>query len=115
MAIEQALHAALNRLAKWRTIFAGWQLGTRASGDPECEAVRDHREVTMMLRAEVSAMNILLIEKGIYTLAEFQHQLLEEAGRLNRQYELFFPGMRAGEDGMILDAKAAQTMQGWRP
>jgi hypothetical protein len=24
----------LNRLAKWRTVLAGWQLGTRGSDDP---------------------------------------------------------------------------------
>jgi hypothetical protein len=33
---------ALQKLAKWRLIFAGWQLGTRLKGDPECDAVRDH-------------------------------------------------------------------------
>lgn len=50
---------ALNRLAKWRTVFAGWQLGTRARGDPESDAVRDHREATIMLRAEVNALTAL--------------------------------------------------------
>ena len=33
---------ALNVLAKWRTLLAGWQLGTRPKGDPECDAVSDH-------------------------------------------------------------------------
>mgnify|MGYP001587156880 CR=1 FL=1 len=41
----------INRLTKWRTLFTGWQLGTRAKGDPEGDAVRDHREVTILLRA----------------------------------------------------------------
>jgi len=43
--------AALNVLAKWRAHFSGWQLGTRPKGDPEGDAVRDHREATILLRA----------------------------------------------------------------
>ncbi len=58
---------ALNRLAKWRNHFAGWQLGTRMRGDAEYEAVRDHREVTILLRAEQSAMAGLLLRKGVIT------------------------------------------------
>jgi hypothetical protein len=51
---------ALNRVAKWRGLFAGWQLGTRPKGDPECDAVRDHREITILLRVEASALTRLL-------------------------------------------------------
>ena len=45
--LAQRCYEACNRLTKWRSVFAGWQLGTRAKGDPECDAVRDHREVTI--------------------------------------------------------------------
>lgn len=31
----------LQRLGKWRTVFASWQLGTRSKNDPEAQAVRD--------------------------------------------------------------------------
>ena len=65
--LAQACSRAMNRLAKWRSVFAGWQLGTRQIGDPESDAVRDHREVTLLLRAEQSALVLLLIEKGIFT------------------------------------------------
>lgn len=54
----------LQKLCKWRSVFAGWQLGTRPDTDAECQAVRDHREVTMLMRAELSALTALLIEKG---------------------------------------------------
>lgn len=54
---------ALNKLTKWRMVFAGWQLGTRPKGDPECDAVRDHREATMIQRVEISALSRLLIKK----------------------------------------------------
>jgi hypothetical protein len=109
-------NAALNKLAKWRSVLAGWQLGTRAKGDPECDAVRDHREVTIMLRAEVSALTALLVEKGIFTPEEFQQALIDEAQQLEKDYERHFPGIRSTDIGMQFDVKeASETMKGWRP
>ncbi len=32
---------SLNRLAKWRLVLAGWQLGAVDEHGPECAAVRD--------------------------------------------------------------------------
>jgi len=73
----------LQILGKWRSLFAGWQLGTRSTTDPECQAVKDHREVTILLRAEVNALTGLLIEKGVFTGEEFDIQLGDEAKALN--------------------------------
>jgi hypothetical protein len=53
---------ALNRLAKWRAVLAGWQLGTRPKGDSECDAVRDQRELLLILRAEVNAISALFCD-----------------------------------------------------
>ena len=52
--LNELLNQALNRLCKWRAHFAGWQLGTRAKDDPEAQAVRDHRELSMLMRVELS-------------------------------------------------------------
>jgi hypothetical protein len=107
---------ALNRLTKWRMVFAGWQLGTRAKGDPESDAVRDHREVTIILRAEVTALTAILIQKGICTAAEINTALADEAELLNADYARRFPGFTATDDGMNLDVqRVAQTTKGWRP
>jgi predicted DNA-binding ArsR family transcriptional regulator len=106
---------ALNILAKWRVLFTGWQLGTRAKGDPEGDAVRDHREVTIMLRAELSALNGLLLEKGVYTGEEWLAALEQEAGLLAKDYERKFPGVTAHEDGLTFDKRALAWMKGWRP
>lgn len=101
---DKTLDAALQRLTKWRSVFAGWQLGTRSMEDPECQAVRDHREVTILMRAELNAMLSLLVEKG------------EEANRLSGLYEEKFPGMKATDFGIQYDTKrAAETMKGWKP
>lgn len=106
----------INRLAKWRSVFAGWQLGTRPDTDAECRAVRDHREVTMLLRAEVNALTILLVEKGVFTREEHATQLQEEAQYLCAAYEKQFPGFKATDDGMDIDLqKAANTTCTWKP
>lgn len=110
------LDSALNRLAKWRSVFAGWQLGTRTDSDPESQAVRDHRESTLLQRIELSAITRLLIEKGVFTLEEMQIQLLDETEAMEAMLEKRFPGFKATAAGMQMDvAKAAETMKGWRP
>lgn len=106
---------ALQRLSKWRSVFAGWQLGTRPIGDPECDAVRDHRELSMMLRAELTAMSRLLIAKGVCTREEFAECLGEEAVLLDKDYQARFPGITATDDGITIDERAAETTKGWRP
>lgn len=104
----------LQRLAKWRTVFAGWQLGTRDKADPECQAVRDHRELSLLLRAEVSALVQLLVEKGVFTSGEYDAQLQEEAKILCDHYEKRFPGIKANDMGLEIDS-TEQTMKHWRP
>jgi hypothetical protein len=112
---ERAL-AALNRLCKWRTVLTGWQLGTRTTQDPEAQAVRDHRDQTMLLRAEVSALVALLISKGTFDGNEWAEQLREEADQLSTAYAAKFPGFVATDDGIdMFMPEAAETMKGWRP
>jgi hypothetical protein len=106
----------LQKLCKWRGVFAGWQLGTRADTDAECQAVRDHREVTMLLRAEVSALTGLLIEKGGFSAEEFRQQLAIEAVHLDKAYEEKFPGFSTSDVGVEMHLPTAlQTTKGWRP
>jgi len=109
-------YKALNRLAKWRTVFAGWQLGTRAATDPECQAVRDHREATIILRAESSALIGLLVKKDIFTAEEWSIAIGDEADRLDADYARKFPGFESSEEGLVIDpVRARETMKGWKP
>ena len=106
----------MERVAKWRTVFSGWQLGTRVKGDPESDAVRDHREVTIMMRAEVNALGVLLANKGVITADEFTAQVQEECRLLCEAYERRFPGFKATDYGLeIQPAIARDTMAGWKP
>lgn len=106
---------SMNRLAKWRSHFAGWQLGTRSIDDPECQAVRDHREATMMLRVEATAVVALLIQKGVITERELEAAMAEEADQLEKAYQQRWPGASASDDGMVYTAQAMTWMQGWKP
>jgi hypothetical protein len=67
------LMSTLKRLGKWRKIFVSWQLGTRSDTDSEAKALADHREATMLLRAESSAFVRLLIGKGVFTDSEWSN------------------------------------------
>lgn len=86
------LAKATEKLAHWRTFFASWQLGTRSNHDGELRAVKDHREVTMFTRAELNALVGLLIDKKVFTVAEWQSALLREAIQLDKDYEDRFKG-----------------------
>lgn len=106
---------ALNILAKWRVLFTGWQLGTRPKGDPEGDAVRDHREATILLRAEVSALVCALVKKGVITSDEWLAALQREAEQLNEDYARRFPGVEASENGLSFDRRVLPWMKGWKP
>lgn len=109
---------ALNRLAKWRTIFVGWQLGTRPKGDPEADAVRDHREATLMQRADINALLGLLVKKGVFTEDEWFQALITECEMSQQQLEQRFPGVKATDVGLTIDAEevtAKGTFKGWKP
>jgi hypothetical protein len=110
--------ASLEKLTKWRTFFASWQLGTRTKGDPELQAVKDHREVTILLRAEVTTLVGLLIEKGVFTQEEFTAALAREAEQLSADYSRRWRGVEATPDGLAYDLAVIRehgTMEGWKP
>lgn len=106
---------ALNVVTKWRVLFTGWQLGTRAKGDPEGDAVRDHREVSILLRVEQSALTRILIEKGIITEDEWWTTMEKEANELCTLYEARFPGVTASSMGLSYDKRVLPWMKGWKP
>lgn len=106
--------AAMQRITKWRVHFAGWQLGTRVKGDPECDAVSNHREATIMLRVEVTAITGLLLRKGIITVEELDRAIGDEADELEAAFEKRWPGARATEEGLTYDKRAVDWLQHWR-
>lgn len=109
---EKTMLAALEKLTKWRKFFAGWQLGTRLDSDGESRAVRNHRELSMLLRVEASALTALLLRKGVFTQAEWQAAIEAEAKALDHAYEETYPGWRSTPDGLSMKMpEALETMR----
>lgn len=101
-----------NRLSKWRSFFASWQVGTRPDTDGETRAIKHHREATILLRAELNALVGMMLEKNNMTEMEWLTRLADEYEMLEKDYETAFPGYKATEDGMDIDiAKASETMK----
>lgn len=113
---EERLDAALNKLAKWRAHFAGWMFGTRSSSDPQAQAIRNIVEGQLILRAEVTMLTGLLLEKGVFTREELQDGMIHEAGELERMLEERWPGCKAGPEGMHYSLpECSESMKGWLP
>lgn len=105
-------YEALDKLAKWRKFFAGWQLGTRLDSDGESRAVRDHREVSIVMRAELSALVGLLIKKGVFNDRQWAAALERQAQELDHDYERRFPGWSATPEGLLMKMpEAGETMR----
>jgi hypothetical protein len=103
--------AALGKLARWRRFFASWQLGTRLPADGEFRAVADHHELTILMRAEVSALTGVLLGKGVVTPEEWRDALELAAKQLDHDYEESYPGWRTTPGGMSTKLpEAAETM-----
>jgi hypothetical protein len=103
---------ALQRLCKWRSFYAGWQLGSRPKGDPESDAVRDAVDARLVMRVELNAMGALLIQKGVFTLEEWHRAVEVEAKAMNRALEERYPGVRATDEGIeITNPEGADTIR----
>lgn len=116
--MKEAAYRALNRLAKWRTILTGWQLGTRPKGDPEGDAVRDLQEFRLLIRVEVSSLTRILISKGIMTEDEWYEAVEYDALLLDEAMAQRFPGVRSTDDGLTMnpaEINRAGWMRGWKP
>ncbi len=99
---------SLNRLCKWRAVFASWALGTRSAADGEVKQLRDLREAVMILRVEVTALTAVLHARGDLDGADFFDAQTIEAEELALAYERKFPGFRAVDEGIDIDLAAAR-------
>jgi hypothetical protein len=109
---DKSLRAALEKLAKWRKFFASWQVGTVPAGDGRYKAVADHWELSILMRAELSALTGLLLRKGVFTEQEHRDALELEARQLDHDYEESYPGWRSLPEGLHMRMpEAGETMR----
>jgi hypothetical protein len=98
---------ALNKLAKWRSVFTGWCWGTMASDTRGCQGLRDLMEARLIMRAELTAVTDLLIRKGVFSTKEFADAITHEALELDRMLEDKFPGFSTTPEGVTMDIQVA--------
>jgi hypothetical protein len=105
--IRTAYEAAVQRLAKWRTVFVGWMIGTRSPDQPGVKAYRDRADAVLMMRVEINALTALLIAKGVFSVDEFMAQIVTECEHKQRELEAMFPGYKATDIGISIDIPVA--------
>lgn len=125
MTTEELYREALEKLAKWRSVYAGWRLGTRLSNDGESKYTRDLHEQILILRADCSALAFLvrdaLVATGMSEAAaheKLQERMLQEVTELDRLQSLKFPGMSSTPDGIsykLPEARDTMTRLGFAP
>ena len=102
----------MEKLAKWRTVLAGWHNGTRSMEEPGTNAMRDLMDKWLCMRVENNALAGLLIEKGVIALEEYQARIEHEAEWLDASLAKRFPGFKSTPTGLSIDpALAAETMR----
>jgi hypothetical protein len=102
----------LNKLCKWRLIYAGWHNGTQSISDPGVQAMRDLHEKILIHRVEITALATLMLEKGVFTAEEFSATVEKEAEILDGQLSDFFAGFETIPNGIrILDVEIAAETQ----
>lgn len=101
-----------NRLCKWRSLLSGWILGTRVDSDNQSQGMRDLQETRLLLRAEVSGLVRILVEKNIITIEELEEIFANEYAALSELLSDKFPGIRATDNGLRMDpVVAVETMK----
>lgn len=117
--LDALLDRALNKLCKWRSLYAGWWLGTRPNSDPTTQAVRDNFDRAIVLRAEMTAISAILIQKQVCTQEELQRAVLAEVQALDTQLEKAWPGFRTSDEGLVFadlnEAAATMKRRGFPP
>lgn len=101
---------ALEKLCKWRSLLAGWHGGSGLVDAPGVKALRDEADHRLIVRVELNALLGLLIQKGVFTVEEFDRALEVEAKQYDKEMAVKFPGFRATAAGLeIFSMDLAQT------
>lgn len=114
---DKRLDKAMNTLAKWRSVYAGWRLGTTSKNDGQYQYTKDLHEQLLLLRAEVSACFFLFLECGL-THEQVQERMIIEFEALSKAHEGKFPGYSADMDGIhmnVLEARDTMRRLGFPP
>lgn len=101
------------RLQRWPIGVVGEFTGTRTDKDPQARAARRWIRRLLMTQAEQLATFSLLMDKGVFTRAEYEAALQRAAQTLCLELEEQFPGIKSHDHGVSIDRRAVETMKDW--
>lgn len=114
--ISHRYFAVMNKLAKWRTVFASRWIGAATKEDTRCISIKDLFEAKLLMRAEYTGLQELLISKGIITADELALAVIDAARHYDEVLEKTFPGFASTEYGLKMDLPTIMregTTKGW--
>lgn len=113
---ETAYHKALNKLAKWRTVFASRIMGTQTTEHVPTKALKEIVEGQLIMRAELNALLRHLTVNKMITNEQWLEAVKDEAITLDKLMEIRFPGITTSDQGVHFDPvmiREMGTMNGW--
>jgi hypothetical protein len=115
--LNAEIRRAAQRLRQFGRLAASRLFGTLPNTSGRYKAVVDEWERSLFTRAELSGLARLMIEKGVFTRAEWAATTIEEYRALADACEKSWPELRVDELGIHVHDLAAFTArsksEGW--
>lgn len=115
--LDTEIRRAAQRLRQFGRLAASRLLGSLPSTSGRYKAIVDEWERSLLTRAEMNGLARLLVEKGVFTRAEWAATALEEIRALADAHEKSWPELRVDEAGIHVhdpQAFAARAKaEGW--
>lgn len=107
--LEETYRNLLQRLRQFGRLQEGRIFGSTFDTDGRHKAWMDLFEKVIFARAELNALTKLLIDKGVFTQAEWLSQVTDEAAWLFEQEMKHWPEIEVAEDGKSFAIKDMQA------
>lgn len=99
-ALTEKLRTAAQRLRQFGRLSASRMFGTLLATDGRYKAVVGMEERGLFARAELNALVRLLVDKGVFTEAEWTERVAAEMEHLAAEHAKQWPELRAEPDGI---------------
>lgn len=115
--LRAELRRAAQRLRQFGRLAASRLFGTLPTTSGRYKAVVDEWERSLLLRAEMNALVLLLVDKKVVTSAEWTARVVEEIRALADAHQKLWPELTTDEVGIhVHDAQAfaaRSKSEGW--
>lgn len=98
----------MDRVVHWKVVLANWQLGTRDANNGPFQALQDLHESLLRKQVKLDALTEILVNRGFVSPEALLEKQIEVAVRLDQSLESRFPGVKATDAGLDIDADVYQ-------